>query len=113
MNSGLCSRAHSSHNTPHRHQYGHYENVKSESDIEQASARLMAALDALDAQTKAVLQRMENARNAEEVDEDRARLAADLDAAQARADQLEVAAKDAGLALDAAIADVRSALGSI
>jgi seryl-tRNA synthetase len=87
--------------------------VKSESDLEQASARLMAALDALDAQTKAVLRRMENTRNAEEVDEDRARLAADLDAAQARADQLEVAAKDAGSALDAAIADVRNALGSI
>ncbi len=85
----------------------------SDSALTEASARLNAALDLLDTRTSALLQRMKGAREAGEVDEDRSRLAAELDAAQARADTLEEAARDAGSALDAAIDEVRSALGEV
>ncbi len=82
-------------------------------ELEKASAQLNTALDHLDASTTAMLARMKDARDAGDVDEDRARLAARLDAVQARADALEIAAKEAGAALDVAIAEVRNALGEV
>ncbi len=82
-------------------------------DLQDAAARLEAALDLLDTGTTNLLRQMQGAREAGEVDEDRARLAGELDASQARAETLKQAAEEAGIALDTAIAEVRSALGEL
>ena len=84
--------------------------------LQAAAERLNAALDGLDAEVDALLARLQDGPDSDgsgSIAQDRARLAAELDAAQARAEMLEDAARDAGRALDAAIAEVRNALGEV
>lgn len=111
---GLCSGVYPVHNGPMMAKKTDDSPGKTgDAGLEDASARLSAALDLLDTKTTALLRTIKYAKEAGEVDEDRARLAAELDAAQARTAMLEGAAKEAGEALDSAIAEVRSALGEV
>jgi hypothetical protein len=84
--------------------------------IEQATKRLMDALDALDA---AVERRIESDRERAALGEqvhalaaDRSRLAADLDGQVARSRKLEAANRDIGRRIDAAMENVRLVLES-
>jgi hypothetical protein len=84
--------------------------------IEQATRRLTAALDALDA---AVERRVEADRGAAALGEqvhalaaDRSRLAADLDTQVARSRSLETANRDVARRIDVAMENIRSVLES-
>ena len=84
--------------------------------IEQATRRLTAALNALDA---AVERRADSDRGAAALGEqihtlaaDRSKLAADLDAQLARSRSLETANRDVARRIDAAMENIRSVLES-
>jgi predicted nucleic acid-binding Zn-ribbon protein len=79
--------------------------------VSKARQHLASALEQLETKAGTMSERLRFARDAQDVDEDRARLAAELDEARTRAAVMEDAAREAGEALDAAISDVRAALG--
>ncbi len=90
--------------------------MSDETVIEQATRRLTAALDALDA---AVERRVEGDRGTAALSEqvhalaaDRSKLAADLDAQVARSRHLEAANRDIARRIDAAMENIRLVLES-
>jgi hypothetical protein len=92
------------------------ETMTEQAAIEQATRRLTAALDALDA---AVERRVESDRGATALGEqvhslaaDRSKLAADLDAQVARSRSLETANRDIARRIDAAMENIRLVLES-
>ena len=92
------------------------DTMSEQTAIEQATRRLTAALDALDA---AVERRVETDRGAAALGEqvhalaaDRSRLAADLDTQVARAKHLEAANRDIARRIDAAMENIRLVLES-
>lgn len=91
--------------------------ISADDPLDAAAGRLGSAIAQVERRLRELSGRIDmaeaDARAARGSDEDRARLADQLDAAHGREAELAEAAREAGEALDAAMDDLREALGAV